>query len=99
MQHVIGVGSLLQLAGIVNEGPIGTFTYTGARAIDVWQNDWGCTTASPPIEEDGGPGTAGGHWDEVCMDNEVQCTHESPVFFPFEQPPSHSVANPSQHSS
>ena len=83
MQHVIGIGTLWDNAGVVIEDPVGTFTYTGARAIDVWQNDWGCTTARPPIEADGGPGTAGGHWDEDCMADEVQCTHETPVFFPL----------------
>ena len=36
----------------------------------MWQNVWGCI-GTPPVETDGGGGTAGGHWDETCLDHEL----------------------------
>ena len=44
--------------------------FTGANSVDVWQNEWGCS-GFPPIETDGGAGTAGGHWDEEIFGNEI----------------------------
>ena len=46
-----------------------TYNYLGTRAQEEWEA-LGCTT-SLPIEADGGPGTAGGHFDEVCLGNEL----------------------------
>ena len=36
----------------------------------MWRNIWGCSSNAPPVEQDGGPGTKGAHWDEGCMRNE-----------------------------
>ena len=69
-QHVIGVGTLWQYKGIVSQSG-SVYTYLGQSAIGVWKNDWQCTSDRPPIESDGGGGTAGSHWDEACMLNEV----------------------------
>jgi Leishmanolysin len=64
MAHVLGIGSLWSRFVDTN------FDYQGSNAVNVWQNVWGCS-GNPPIEQDGGPGTAGGHWDELVLDNEL----------------------------
>ena len=75
-QHVIGIGTLWELNGVVSQSG-SVYTYLGQNAINVWKNDWQCTSDRPPIESDqGGEGTIGGHWDEACMLNEViACCH------------------------
>ena len=72
-QHVLGIGTMWGLAGVVSQSVsctgrgrfqrcTSTYTYNGNNAIDVWKNDWQCSTPAPPVESDGGGGTAGGHW-------------------------------------
>ena len=73
MGHILGLGSLWQQNNLVVSDGNGGFVYTGAHAINVWQNEWQCTTDFPPVEADGGSGTAGAHWEEDCMVNEVRC--------------------------
>lgn len=71
-QHVIGIGTLWETTGVVSQSGRSVYTYLGQNAINVWKNDWQCTSDRPPIESDqGGEGTIGGHWDEACMLNEV----------------------------
>jgi hypothetical protein len=72
MGHILGLGSLWQQNNLVVSDGNGGFVYTGANAIDVWKNTWQCTTDFPPVETDGGSGTAGAHWEEECMVNEVR---------------------------
>lgn len=67
MGHIIGIGSLWTLNEVVDGD---TLEYIGQNALDVWTNDWGCD-GSPPVEEDGGAGTAGSHWDEDCLVDEL----------------------------
>ena len=67
MGHIIGVGTLWSLSGYPTQ-IVTNNVYQGAKGISVWRNDWGCS-GTPPIELDGGPGTAGGHFDEVCFGN------------------------------
>jgi hypothetical protein len=44
------------------------FHYTGAKGKAEWTKY--CSNGdSPPVENDGGSGTRGGHWDEACFDN------------------------------
>lgn len=45
------------------------YEYIGPRAKAEWAAV--CSTSSPPIETEGGEGTAGGHWDEECFGNEL----------------------------
>lgn len=73
MAHVLGIGTVCRSKNVVRrirKGRNISYLYEGPIATNVWQNEWGCTEA-PPVEADGGGGTAGGHWDEVCMDNEL----------------------------
>ncbi len=61
LMHVVGFGTLWEYGsrdlvdGTLYVGPAGTSAYGG----DI------------PIEQDGGSGTAGGHWDEDTLDNEL----------------------------
>lgn len=66
MGHVMGFGSLWALLGLTDVA----LNYLGAAAINIWNNEWGCI-GTPPVETDGGPGRAGGHWDEECLVNEL----------------------------
>ncbi len=61
LMHVVGFGTLWEFGsrdlvdGAFYVGPAGKSAYGG----DI------------PIEQDGGPGTAGGHWDEDTLNNEL----------------------------
>lgn len=46
-----------------------SYSYMGTRAQEEWEA-LGCQT-SIPVETDGGQGTAGGHWDEQCLGDEL----------------------------
>ena len=86
MGHILGLGSQWAEAGVVQYDEVtGEYAYVGANAINVWKNVWQCESAAPPIETDGGEGTAGLHWDESCMQNEVsyvsRCFKRSLVSF------------------
>jgi len=70
MGHVLGIGTMWDTASLINEISTTDWDFNGANAQKVWQDDWGCT-GLPPIERDGGAGTAGGHWDEATLDNEL----------------------------
>jgi len=67
MGHVFGIGTIWGLTGLVNDN----LDYLGEHAISVWVDDWGCASSAPPVEKDGGDGTAGGHWDEGCLKTEL----------------------------
>ena len=62
----LATGTLWKYNELVNDN----FVYLGLRGRQVWRNIWGCSSNAPPIEQDGGPGTKGAHWDEGCMRNE-----------------------------
>ena len=58
MGHIIGIGSIWSIDGWETQIYANNI-YQGPQGLDVWQNDWGCV-GTPPIELDGGSGTAGG---------------------------------------
>jgi hypothetical protein len=68
MGHVLGIGTLWQVnqlhSGFTNDA-----NYKGSSAKQVWK-DMGCS-GQLPVETDGSSGTAGGHWDEACLDGEL----------------------------
>ena len=63
--HVLGIGTLWSRLGVPRSGCSST-SYTGAAANREYQQLSGCST-SIPIETDGSPGTACGHFDEACF--------------------------------
>jgi hypothetical protein len=61
MAHVLGFGTLWTSNGVYVNG---TGEFTGPFATALWQSEFG-QTGTPDVELAGGPGTAGGHWNEV----------------------------------
>lgn len=68
MGHVLGLGNLFSMNGL-HSGDLRDDEYTGEYAKEEWRN-MGCS-GTLPIEKDYGLGTAGGHWDEACLDGEL----------------------------
>lgn len=79
MMHAMGFGTLWSLMGLVSGSVAGgDIRFTGQNAIDTYNSEFpGIAGSDPdsflgvPVETDGGPGTAGGHWDEVLFDAEI----------------------------
>lgn len=77
MGHVLGIGTLWRRLGLndgvqcVGDDCTCELEYgSGTFAEQEWQNICG-EGAILPIECDGGPGTAGSHFDEACLRNEL----------------------------
>lgn len=64
MAHSLGLGSIWDRLGLVSNGQ-----FTGASANAEFALMGG--TGGIPIEQDGGSGTAGSHWDEETFGNEL----------------------------
>lgn len=64
MSHSLGFGSIWDRLGLVTNGQ-----FTGANAVDEYHALGG--TGFIPVEQDGGSGTAGSHWDEETFNNEL----------------------------
>lgn len=58
-----------EFTGVVTAFNDGSYRYNGGAANSEWQRI--CGNVELPIEEDFGPGTAGGHWDEECLRTEL----------------------------
>lgn len=70
MGHVIGLGTVWNIYDSANDTIYNNVLsaanqYTGIHALTAYQNEFDPTATFIPIEEGGGPGTAGGHWDEI----------------------------------
>lgn len=61
MAHVIGYGTLWTYNGLYTDG---TGQYTGSYALAEYQAEFDSSATYIPVEQDGGAGTADGHWDE-----------------------------------
>jgi hypothetical protein len=68
MGHVLGIGTLWRV-NKVHSGSTHDANYRGSSAKQAWK-DMGCS-GRLPVETDGAYGTAGGHWDEACLDGEL----------------------------
>ncbi|MCC6536349.1 MAG: PEP-CTERM sorting domain-containing protein [Bryobacterales bacterium] len=63
MAHVMGFGTLWTYNGVYTDG---TGQYTGAHGLAAYRSEFNQPGAAfVPVELGGGPGTAGGHWNEV----------------------------------
>ncbi|WP_252738863.1 leishmanolysin [Colwellia sp. D2M02] len=73
MAHVMGFGTLWNpsdygFLGYQSVYVNGTGQYTGAHGLAMYQEEFNLPSASYiPVELDGGPGTANGHWDETWL--------------------------------
>ncbi|MEJ1398665.1 MAG: peptidase [Candidatus Sedimenticola sp. (ex Thyasira tokunagai)] len=64
MAHVFGFGTLWELNGLYDEVS-SPGQYTGANALAAYQAEFDSSATFVPVEQEGGGGTAGGHWDEI----------------------------------
>ena len=70
MGHVLGVGTLWNSGDkTLRQGPASNPYFTGKMANVFWNAEGG--EFELPIENVGGPGTAGGHWRESLLRNEL----------------------------
>ena len=66
----MGIGTLWSRLGLANSNSVPCRYSANTKASAEYQALSGCTTAIP-IENDGGRGTACGHWDETCFGSEL----------------------------
>ena len=70
MGHVIGIGTIWSALNLVQD--VGSnIHFVGATAVAEYNNIFNTNGNFVPVETNGGPGTAGGHWDEETFDNEL----------------------------
>lgn len=69
MMHVLGFGTMWDNLGLVTNAANGELHFNGANAAIAYAAEGGIGALQ--IETDGGPGTAGGHWDETLYGNEI----------------------------
>jgi hypothetical protein len=65
MSHSLGFGSIWSRLGLVTDG-----LFTGSHALGEYL-DLGGSGNGIPVEQDGGSGTAGSHWNEETFANEL----------------------------
>lgn len=65
LMHVLGFGSLWDFGVHAENGLVENGWFTGANAVAANGGDL------IPVEQDGGSGTAGSHWDEDALTNEL----------------------------
>ncbi len=72
MTHTLGFGSLWSYKGLSDGLGTDSPTFTGANATAVYEKTFGLTdTNGVPIENDGGAGTAGAHWEESLFGTDL----------------------------
>jgi hypothetical protein len=69
MGHVLGIGTLWNFRRTLRQGPATNPFFAGASATQHWHAEGGLDLL--PIENIGGAGTAGGHWRESVLNNEL----------------------------
>ena len=77
MSHSLGFGSIWDRLGLVTNGE-----YTGTNAVDAYHSILH-GTGNIAVEQDGGSGTAGSHWDEETFNNELMTGYinDGPNYF------------------
>ncbi len=78
MAHSLGFGSIWTRLGLVTNGQ-----FTGSNAVDEYHQMGG--TGFIPVEQDGGSGTAGSHWDEETFNNELMTGYINDGVNPFSE--------------
>ena len=75
LMHVLGFGSLWNYGEnplVVNDpNPSNSDQYIGANGLAAYNEQFGPGASFIPVENDGGSGTAGAHWDEAALGNEL----------------------------
>jgi hypothetical protein len=72
MGHVLGLGTIWDLKGLLKDGGTANPTFIGEGAMQEFGLLRGTGGPEPvPVENTGGPGTADGHWRESVFRNEL----------------------------
>lgn len=84
MGHVLGIGSIWRLKGLLKGSETNNPTFTGKAAIKEYRALRGdSTNKRVPVENTGGPGTRNGHWRETVFRNELMsgfiATPDNPI--------------------
>ncbi len=69
LMHVLGFGSLWNYGA--DPLVVSTGQYTGAAGLAAYNEVFGPGALYIPVETDGGSGTAGAHWDDATLGNEL----------------------------
>lgn len=69
MGHVLGLGTLWESAGLISD--TNPYAYIGPNALAAYNTLTGTTNTFVPLEDNGGQGTAGAHWEEDIFDTEM----------------------------
>ncbi|MEM6688091.1 MAG: Ig-like domain-containing protein [Planctomycetota bacterium] len=64
MGHVIGFGTIWDNLGLLDDSDLTDPRYLGSGAVAEYNALFGVNVGGVPVEDDGGPGTALGHWEE-----------------------------------
>jgi hypothetical protein len=92
MGFVIGYGLLVPSGVIKSVCYFGCTIspYNGTNGNEIWSEDWGCLTETPPLVSDFTPTNfwfPTAFWDASCLANELMAVHSGP-FFPDQDSPS-----------
>ncbi|MFK8183931.1 MAG: pre-peptidase C-terminal domain-containing protein [Phormidesmis sp.] len=71
MGHVLGIGTIWERLGLLTGGFGDNPQFIGAGATAEYNDIFGVSASSVPVENTGGPGTRNGHWRESIFDNEL----------------------------
>ena len=75
LMHVLGFGSLWNYGNhqlvVDDPDPSKPDQYIGANGLTAYNEQFGANDGFVPVENDGGSGTAGSHWDEAALGNEL----------------------------
>jgi hypothetical protein len=71
MGHVLGIGSLWASKGLLLGAGTNNPIFVGAQATAAYNAIFGTNANGVPVESTGGAGTAGSHWRETILSNEL----------------------------
>jgi hypothetical protein len=71
MGHVLGIGTIWKVKGLIDGSGTNAPTFIGPNAMREFGVLTGSGAAPVPVENNGGAGTAEGHWEEDVFKNEL----------------------------
>ena len=69
--HILGIGTIWDELNLLTTGPLGERGFAGPQATAAFNDFFNVTVTAVPIEVDGGPLTADGHWSEAVFAHEL----------------------------
>ena len=71
MGHVIGIGTIWSVKGLLQDAGGDDPRFTGEAATQAYNEIFGNAESSVPVANTGGPGTSDAHWREEVFNNEL----------------------------